>query len=337
VTGAAQERLFMESGARRQEEGILWKSDAGEIVGRSAALKRVLELVQLVARTDATALILGETGTGKELIAMAIHQMSSRRNHSLVKTSCTAIPAGLLENELFGHERGSFTGAVSQTIGRFELASKGTLFLDEIGDIPLELQPKFLRALQEHEIERIGSARAIQVDVRIVAATHRDLAQMVQRGRFRSDLYYRLCIFPIEIPPLRERKEDIPLLARHFARKYGNEMNRQIPTISEGDMDVLCDYSWPGNIRELQNTMERSVIMTFGTVLELTPMAGPRSDASQNAPESLTLDDAERKHILQALRETDGVIGGPGGAAALLGVKRTTLLYKMKRLGISRP
>ena len=313
-----------------------WESDVGDIVGKSAAMSRVLDLVETVAKTDSTVLILGETGTGKELIASAIHKRSPRRHRPFVRTNCASIPAGLLESELFGHEKGAFTGATDRVIGRFEMANRGTLFLDEIGDIPLELQSKLLRVLQEQEIERLGSTRTVKVDFRLVAATNKNLADMVLRGQFRSDLFYRLNIFPIEIPPLRERKEDIAPLIRHFVEKYAHRMNKKIETIPDADMDDLIRYDWPGNIRELRNVIERSVILTRDTSLHIRVPPESRIPIKRDLPQSKTLEAAERAHILQALEETDGVIGGPNGAASLLGLKRTTLLYKMRRLGISR-
>jgi formate hydrogenlyase transcriptional activator len=281
-------------------------------------------------------LILGETGTGKELIARAIHNLSSRRNRSLVRADCAAIPAGLLESELFGHEKGAFTGAIARKIGRVELADGGTLFLDEAGDIPLELQSKLLRVLQEQELERLGSTRTVRVDFRLVAATNRNLAQMVEQGQFRKDLYYRLSVFPIEIPALRDRLEDIPLLVWHFAKKYLQRMNKQIEKIRTEDMEALTQYHWPGNVRELQNLMERSVILSSGPVLHLSSSHLSRTFRN-TTPRVRKLAEAEREHILQALRDTEWVVGGRDGASSLLGVKRTTLLDKMRKLGISRP
>jgi len=293
----------------------------------------VLEQVEVVAPTDSTVIIYGETGTGKELIARAIHNVSSRSNRPFVKLNCAAIPSGLLESELFGHERGAFTGAVAQKIGRFELANGGTLFLDEVGDIPLELQPKLLRVVQEQEFERLGSTRTQHVDVRLVAATNRNLEQMVGDKQFREDLYFRLNVFPVRIPPLRDRAGDIPLLVRHYVDLYAQRMNKRIETIPEEAMAALCRYSWPGNIRELQNLIERAVILTPGNVLhnqiDELQSSGPITTGG-------TLEDVERQRILQALRETGAVIGGQQGAAARLGLKRTTLLSKMQRLGISR-
>jgi formate hydrogenlyase transcriptional activator len=280
-------------------------------------------------------LLLGETGTGKELFARAIHTFSSRRGQPLVRAECALIPAGLLESELFGHERGAFTGAVARNIGRVELANKGTLFLDEVGDIPLELQSKLLRVLQEHEFERLGNSQTIRVDFRLVAATNRNLTEMVANGQFRRDLYYRLSVVPIEIPPLRQRAEDIPVLVWHFVKKYAQQMNKRIEKILPEDMEALVHHGWPGNVRELQNVMERSVVVTTGEVLALSRPLQPR--AADTAPETRTLAEAEREHILQALRAADWVVGGPSGAAVRLGVKRTTLLYKMRRSGIFRP
>ena len=319
----------------RQPQGDTGQPNFEEIVGTSAVLKAALKQVEVVAPTESTVLILGETGTGKELIARAIHTISSRSSRAFVKLNCAAIPSGLLESELFGHEKGAFTGAVAQRIGRFELAHGGTLFLDEVGDIPLELQPKLLRVLQEHEFERLGSTRTQRVDVRMVAATNRNLEQLVGDKQFREDLYFRLNVFPVRIPPLRERMGDIPLLARHYMNKYAQRMNKRIETIPEEAMATLCRYSWPGNIRELQNFIERAVILTPGSVLqiqinELQP-SGPIASTVEG-----TLEDMERQRILEALRETGAVIGGEKGAAARLGLKRTTLLSKMQKLGISR-
>ena len=305
-----------------------------EIVGRSAALQSVLRQVEVVAPTDSGVLIQGETGTGKELIARAIHNLSSRRDRPFVKLNCAAIPSGLLESELFGHERGAFTGAIMRKAGRFEVADKGTLFLDEVGDIPLELQPKLLRVLQEQEFERLGSTRTQQVDVRVVAATHRDLKQMVEDGEFRSDLYYRLHIFPLPVPPLRERREDIPLLVRHFVDKYARRMNRRIETIPPQAIEALTNYSWPGNVRELQNFIERAVILSLGSVLR-SPLAELKQAVAQTpSSEMSTLEEVEREHVLRAVRASNWVIGGPNGAAARLGMKRTTLAYRIRKLNI---
>jgi formate hydrogenlyase transcriptional activator len=305
-----------------------------QIVGRSAALRRVLREVEVVAPTDSGVLIQGETGTGKELIAQAVHNRSGRRDRALVKVNCAAIPSGLLESELFGHEKGAFTGAIMRKPGRFELADKGTLFLDEVGDIPLELQAKLLRVLQEHEFERLGSTRTQQVDVRVIAVTHRDLKQMVEEGTFRSDLYYRVHVFPLTVPPLRDRREDIPLIVRHLVGKFSQRMNRHIETISPRTMEALRDYAWPGNIRELQNFIERAVILSPGTSLrapldELTQETVKRSEAQFS-----TLEEMQREHVLRALKASNWVTGGPRGAAAKLGMKRTTLTYRIHKLGI---
>jgi len=303
------------------------------IVGSSAALMEVLDLVRTVAPTDSTVLIEGETGTGKELIAEAIHAQSRRRDRPFVKLNCAAIPLGLLESELFGHERGAFTGAVTRRIGRFESADRGTLFLDEISDIPLELQPKLLRVLQEAEFERLGSNQTQRVDLRLVAATNGNLLKLVAEKRFRSDLYYRLNVFPIAVPPLRERAEDIPQLARHFVKKYAERMQKRIDEIPVEAMNALGCHSWPGNIRELQNFIERSVILTDGKVLRPC-LEGLRERAER---EVITLEEAERDHIRKTLKKTRGIISGSNGAAARLGMKRSTLYFRMHRLGISRP
>jgi formate hydrogenlyase transcriptional activator len=321
------------------EEEIRTETNFEEIVGESAGLRRVLKEVETVAPTDSTVLIGGETGTGKELIARAIHQLSPRRERTFVKLNCAAIPTGLLESELFGHEKGAFTGAIARKIGRFELAHQGTLFLDEVGDIPSELQPKLLRVLQEQEFERLGSARTIQVDVRLVAATNRDLAQMVADGQFRNDLYYRLNVFPVVLPPLRERSDDIPRLVRHFTQKFARRMGRQIETIPADTMTSLTQYAWPGNIRELENVIERAVILSSGPALHipLGDLKSPVAPAQAPGGKVVALADAERQHILHVLRETNWTLGGPEGAAARLAMKRTTLQSKMKKLGISRP
>jgi formate hydrogenlyase transcriptional activator len=304
------------------------------IVGNSPALQRVLRQVEVVAPTDSGVLIQGETGTGKELIAQAIHSRSARRDRPFIKVNCAAIPSGLLESELFGHEKGAFTGAIIRKPGRFELADKGTLFLDEVGDISLELQSKLLRVLQEKEFERLGSTRTQQVDVRIIAATHRNLKQMVEEGTFRRDLYYRLHVFPIAIPALRDRPEDIPSIVRHYVDKYANRMNRSIETIPARTMEALIKYSWPGNVRELQNFIERAVILSSGSCLR-PPMEELRDNARpESFPNLRTLGEIERDHVLRALRESNWVIGGPNGAAARLGVKRTTLAYRIRKLKI---
>jgi formate hydrogenlyase transcriptional activator len=308
-----------------------------EIVGKSAALQRVLKTVETVAPTDSTVLICGETGTGKELIARAIHNLSPRHSNPCVKLNCAAIPTGLLESELFGHEKGAFTGAVAHRIGRFELAHRGTLFLDEVGEIPLELQTKLLRVLQEREFERLGSTRTIRTDTRLIAATNRDLSEMVEEQKFRSDLFYRLNVFPVRLPALRERSEDIPLLVRHFVQHFARRMNRVIDTVPSETMSALTRYPWPGNIRELQNLIERAVILSSGPVLriplqDLPTRAIPGSDKGR--PQ--TLQEAERAHILATLKETNGVIAGPHGAAARLGMNRSTVQFRMKKLGIVR-
>jgi formate hydrogenlyase transcriptional activator len=307
-----------------------------QIVGNSPPLESVLEKVERVAPTDSTVLIQGETGTGKELIARAIHNISSRCGHSFVKLNCAAIPLDLLESELFGHERGAFTGAVAQKTGRFELADKGTLFLDEIGDIPLALQPKLLRVLQEQEFEPLGSTRTHRVDVRLVAATHRNLPEMLKRGEFRSDLYYRLNVFPVLLPPLRARREDIPALVTHFTEMFSRRMGRQIEHISEETMAALCSYQWPGNVRELQNLIERAVILSDDGILS-NPLPRAAMEDVIASPAATTLRESERTLILRALEEVGWVIGGPKGAAAKLGLARTTLIHKMQRLGIARP
>ena len=323
-----QERAYL-------EEELRTVYSFEEIIGEAPGLKRVLAQVENVAPTDASVLILGETGTGKELIARAIHNLSSRRDQAFVKLNCSAIPAGLLESELFGHEKGAFTGAISQKIGRLELANQGTFFLDEIGDLPLELQPKILRALQEKEFERLGGTKTIPVDVRLVAATNRDLTQMVAAKEFRADLYYRLRVFPVEIPPLRERKGDIPLLVKYFVHKLARRMNRQIETIPPELMQALIAYRWPGNIRELENFLERAVILTKGPVLRV-PLGELKAPESGNETGDPNLERAERDHILKILREAKGHIGGKGGAAERLGLKRTTLNSKIKKLSIKR-
>ena len=307
------------------------------IIGNSSALRRLLHMVETVAAGDSTVLLLGETGTGKELIARAIHGLSPRNTRPFVKLNCAAIPTGLLESELFGHERGSFTGAIAQKIGRFELAHQGSLFLDEIGDIPLELQPKILRALQEREFERLGSTRTQKVDVRIVAATHCDLEGMILDKQFRSDLYYRLNVFPIHVPPLRERPGDIPLLARHFVQQAAQRMRKVIDTIPSETMEALIRFRWPGNIRELENVIERAVILSPGPVLRLSPRdLKSRITPGQNTDRHQTLEEVERSHILKTLKETSWVLSGPSGAAARLGLNRSTLYFRMKKLGIAR-
>ncbi len=323
------------------EDALRSEISFSEIVGQSAALRRALKEVETVASTDSTVLIYGETGTGKELIARAIHNLSLRRSNPFAKLNCAAIPTGLLESELFGHEKGAFTGAIAQRIGRFELANRGTIFLDEIGDIPLELQPKLLRVLQEREFERLGSTRTLHTDARLIAATNTDLAEKVNEKQFRSDLYYRLNVFPIVVPPLRERREDIPLLVRHFVQKYTQRIKKPIERIPSAAIDALSEYDWPGNVRELEHFIERAVILSPGS--ELQP---PLSELSyQNPPSAIaaaesnstTLREAEREHIVRTLQDTNWTIGGPAGAAARLGMKRTTLHSLVKRLGIDRP
>ena len=306
-----------------------------QIIGNSSALEAVLEQVEQVAPTDSTVLIQGETGTGKELIARAIHNLSARCGRPFIKLNCAAIPFDLLESELFGHERGAFTGAIAQKIGRFEMADKGTLFLDEVGDIPPGLQPKLLRVLQEQEFERLGSTRTQQVNIRLVAATNRNLASMVKRGEFRSDLYYRLNVFPIPLPPLRERREDIPALVEHFVEIYSRRMDRRIDHIPEETMSALASYQWPGNIRELQNFIERSVIVSSGSGLR-APLESLQAGTEAETLEPTTLEDVEREHIRKILEQTRWVVAGPNGAAARLGIKRSTLYFRMQKLGISR-
>lgn len=324
----SEERVYLEDEIRSE-------LNFEEIVGRSAPLQRVLRQVEVVAPTDSGVLILGETGTGKELIARAIHNLSSRRDRPFVKLNCAAIPSGLLESELFGHEKGAFTGAIMRKAGRFEVADKGTLFLDEVGDIPLELQPKLLRVLQEHEFERLGSTRTQQVDVRVIAATHRDLRQMGEEGKFRSDLFYRLHVFPLSVPPLHDRPEDIPILVRHYVDKYARRMNRRIETIPSHAMEVFANYSWPGNVRELQNFIERAVILSPGSVLR-PPLTELKQSSVPSVKSNLsTAEEAERDRVLQAIRASNWVIGGPNGAAARLGMKRTTLAYRIRKLNIS--
>ena len=329
----SEEKLYLQDEIRSEH-------NFEEIIGQSAALKHILKQVETVAPTDSTVLLLGETGTGKELFARAIHNLSSRRERTLVKINCAAIPTGLLESELFGHEKGAFTGAIAHRIGRFELANQGTIFLDEVGDIPLELQPKLLRVLQEQEFERLGSTRTMHVNVRLIAATNSKLAEMVDEKQFRSDLYYRLNVFPIVIPPLRERREDIPLLVRHFAQYYGQQMKKRIEAIPTSAMKALSEYHWPGNIRELENFIERAVILSRGSELQppLAELAQRKklSSASSANGSSNTLREAEREHIVRALKGTNWVIGGPAGAAARLGMKRTTLQTRIKKLGIKR-
>ena len=330
-----KQRLYLEEEIRAQ---------CGAIVGESPALMAALQLVSVVAPTDSSVLILGETGTGKELFARAIHDLSARRERAFVKVNCAAIPLGLLESELFGHEKGAFTGAIAQKMGRFELANKGTLFLDEVGDIPVELQAKLLRVLQEQEFERLGGNRTHKVDVRLIAATHRDLPGMVSQSTFREDLYYRLNVFPISVPPLRHRPEDIPILVRHFTELYARRMNKRIDEIPPKTMDALARYAWPGNVRELQNFIERAVILSPHSVLraptsELEPFHAPgEANISRTGIETMTgLQEVERDHIVRALKASNWVVGGRNGAAERLGMKRTSLVYRMQKLRISRP
>lgn len=334
---AEEELARKEREKRYLEEELNTEHRFEDIIGESVGLKRVLGQVETVAGADVTVLILGETGTGKDLIVRAIHQLSPRRDRTLVKLNCAAIPTGLLESELFGHERGAFTGAISQKIGRLELAHQGTLFLDEVGDLPLEIQPKLLRAIQEKEFERLGGTRTIPVDIRLVAATNRNLEKMMADREFRSDLYYRLRVFPIYIPPLRERREDIPLLVRYFVTKHAIRMDKKIESILPDVMKALTKWDWPGNIRELENFIERCVILTKGPVLwaPLSELQAPEEPAVQQQ-ENVSLESADREHILRVLREAKGMIGGADGAAARLGLKRTTLNSKLKKLGIKR-
>ena len=336
----AQEKLYL-------EEEIRSEMNFAEIVGKSSALRKVLKRVETVAPTDSTVLIYGETGAGKELIARAIHDLSPRKSKAFVKLNCAAIPTGLLESELFGHERGAFTGAIAQRIGRFEVANGGTIFLDEIGEIPLELQTKLLRVLQEREFERLGSSRTLRTDARLIAATNRDLEAMVAEQKFRSDLFFRLNVFPIQVPPLRERHGDIPLLVRHFAQQFSKRMNKTIDTISSATMEALSRYHWPGNIRELQNVIERAVITSTGPVLKVDvadlKISKPSSPAEKGSAQGSTngglrdtLKETERQQILKALKQSNWVVAGPKGAAAKLGMKRSTLQLRMSKLGISR-
>jgi formate hydrogenlyase transcriptional activator len=325
----AKEKVYLEDEIRSE-------LNFSEIVGKSTALRNVLKQIETVAPTDSTVLIYGETGTGKELIARAIHDRSKRRTGTFVKLNCAAIPTGLLESELFGHERGAFTGAISQRIGRFELANRGTIFLDEIGEIPLELQPKLLRVLQEREFERLGSSRTLRTDARLIAATNRDLEALAGENKFRPDLYYRLNVFPVQVPALRDRPEDIPLLVGHFVEQFARQMNREIETIPAETMDALKRYAWPGNIRELQNLVERAVILSSGNVLNV-PLQDLKHRASAINPSSQTLEETERAHILAVLEKTKWKLSGPNGAAARLGLNRSTLQFRMKKLGIVRP
>jgi formate hydrogenlyase transcriptional activator len=327
----AQEKLYFQDEIRSEHL-------FDEIIGRSTALRRVLKEIQTVAPTDSTVLITGETGSGKELVARAIHQLSARRDNAFVKLNCAAIPTGLLESELFGHEKGAFTGAINQRIGRFELANRGTVFLDEFGEIPLELQPKLLRVLQEREFERLGSTRTLRTDARLIGATARDLEALAHEQKFRWDLFYRLNVFPIHVPPLRDRREDIPMLVRHFAQQFARRMKKTIETIPSETMDALTSYEWPGNIRELQNLIERAVILSPGPTLDVPVAAlNGRKHGAASRDEGQTLEEAERRHIVSALESSRWVIGGANGAAARLAMKRSTLQFRMRKLGIVRP
>jgi formate hydrogenlyase transcriptional activator len=330
------------------EDEIRTEMNFAQIIGDSASLRRVLKQVETVAPTDSTVLIYGETGTGKELVARGIHDLSPRRSKPFVKLNCAAIPTGLLESELFGHEKGAFTGAIAQRLGRFEVANGGTIFLDEIGEIPLELQTKLLRVLQEREFERLGSSRTLRTDARLIAATNRDLETMVSEQKFRSDLFFRLNVFPVHVPPLRERDGDIPLLVRHFAQQFSRRMNKVMETIPSATMDALCRYHWPGNIRELQNVIERAVIISTGPALSVDvsdlklPIAGHvlEGTATPKSPTNGALHDvleqSERQQILKALERSNWVVAGPNGAAAHLGMKRSTLQQRIRKLGITR-
>jgi formate hydrogenlyase transcriptional activator len=327
----AREKLYLEDEIRSDHQ-------FEEIIGRSRALGRVLREIQTVAPTDSTVLISGETGSGKELVARAIHQLSARHDQAFVKLNCAAIPTGLLESELFGHEKGAFTGAINQRIGRFELANHGTVFLDEVGEIPLELQPKLLRVLQEREFERLGSSRTLRTGARLIAATNRDLASLASEHKFRQDLFYRLNVFPVTVPPLRERREDIPMLVRHFAQEFARRMKRTIETIPTETMEALARYDWPGNIRELQNLIERAVILSPGPTLDVPVAAlNGRHGSSGRDNTAETLEEADRRHIVGALERSNWVISGPNGAAARLGIKRSTLQFRIRKLGITRP
>ena len=327
-----QENLYLEDEIRNE-------LNFEEIIGKSPALRQVLRQVEAVAATNSTVLIQGETGSGKELVARAVHNLSRRRKYPFVKLNCAAIPTGLLESELFGHEKGAFTGAIAQRIGRFELASQGTIFLDEISEIPGDLQPKLLRVLQEREFERLGSSRTLRTDARLIAATNRDLSAMVEEQKFRSDLFYRLNVFPINVPPLRERKEDIPFLVRHFAQHFARNMTKDINTISFETMSALTQYPWPGNVRELQNVIERAVILSKGPTLKvsLEDLKSKTVDTNGHSNGAVTLEEVERRHILSVLEQTNWVFAGPNGAAARLGLKRPTLQFRMQKLGITRP
>jgi formate hydrogenlyase transcriptional activator len=331
----ARLRLRLQEESRYLQEEIKTEHNFEEITGQSPGMKQVFKMIETVAPTDATVLIIGETGTGKELVARALHNLSSRRQQALVKVNCAALPAGLIESELFGHEKGAFTGAVARRVGRFELAHEGTLFLDEIGDLPSELQPKLLRVLQEGEFERVGGSHTIRVDVRVIAATNRDLEQAIQASRFRADLYYRLSVFPIRLPPLRDRPEDIPLLIGYFAQKYGRRLGKRIPTVLPGTLQLFGGYQWPGNVRELENVVERALILSQGTPLDLSGWL-PRPSTAPPERGTQTLEQIEREHILAVLEGTGWRVSGDGGAASVLGMKPTTLEARMKKLRIAR-
>ena len=331
-------RNKLAQGSVSEEDEPIEATNFDGIIGKSSALRKVLKQIETVAATNSNILILGETGTGKELVARAIHQLSTRRPHAFVTVNCAAIPTGLLESELFGHERGAFTGAISQRIGRFELADKGTIFLDEIGEIPLELQPKLLRVLQQREFERLGSGRTLRTDARLIAATNRDLKLMVEEQKFRSDLFYRLNVFPIRVPPLRERPEDIPLLVRYFVQRFSRQMNKNIETVLPETMEALSRYCWPGNIRELENIIERAVIVSSGSILKVALQElCHRAVPDENEAAFQTLEEVERAKVLATLKQTKWVLSGPNGAAIRLGLNRSTLQFRMKKLGIARP
>jgi formate hydrogenlyase transcriptional activator len=335
--GADSASEFEDANLPSRSSNALVAPDAfAGMIGSSEAIQRVKKQVRTVALTDSTVLLEGETGTGKELVSRAVHELSQRKNRALIKFNCAAVPHGLLESELFGHERGAFTGAIARKLGRFELADQGTLFLDEVGEIPLELQVKLLRILQEQEFERLGGMQTLRVNVRLVAATNRNLAAMVSDQEFRSDLFFRLNVFPIQVPALRERTEDIPLLAEHFLKEYSRRMDKQIDTIPQSTVERLKQHPWPGNVRELQNFIERAVILTTGSILN-APLGDLKTSANAGLVPAVTLREAESSHILKILRETNWVLGGPRGAALRLGLKRTTLVSKMRKLGLSRP
>jgi formate hydrogenlyase transcriptional activator len=336
ASGRDSDRFQPAGSTRLRQKSVIPNANFPDIIGRSPELIELLKSIETVAPTDASVLIVGETGTGKELIAKALHRLSRRSNNAIVKVNCAAIPSALLEAELFGHERGAFTGAVSQRIGRFESAHKGTLFLDEIGDMPIELQPKLLRVLQEHELERLGSSRTQEVDVRMVAATHQDLLGKIETNEFRRDLYYRLNVFPVRIPPLRERRDDIPTLINHFVRTFASRMGKAVPTVPSETLKLLRGYDYPGNVRELENLIERAVILETDGILRPSTLALSEPSARRPMQVGNTLEDFERRFIVRTLEAAAWRIGGFGGAAERLGLNRTTLISKMKKLGISR-